>query len=263
MRTVDLAYRSFGGEESKPPVVLLHGLLGSSRNWQSAGRLLARQFRVFALDLRNHGESPHDSLMDYPSMTGDVLNWMDKQSLVRVHLVGHSMGGKVAMNLACRWPERLLSLAVVDISPREYQPRWEKEFALLQGMPVKQFSTRLEAEQWLEPDIRDWAFRKFLISNLDRDPAGGFKWSVNLGVLKASLPDLFVQVPSAGWRYDRRTLFLRGAKSAFIADGDSGLIQQLFPFAKLQTIENAGHNVHFDQPEALCQALGEFMNRSA
>ncbi len=263
MRALDLAYRSFGGEEHSPPVVLLHGLLGSSRNWQSAARLLTRNYRVLAPDLRNHGESPHDAVMDYSAMTGDVINWLDSQSLNRVHLVGHSMGGKVAMNLACQRPERVRTLTVVDIAPRAYEPRWDREFTLLQRMPVGQFSRRLEAEQWLEQDIRDWAFRKFLVSNLERCPESGFKWSVNLEVLKASLPNLFIRIPPEGWRFDGRTLFLRGANSSFIEEKDIDLIRQLFPFAKLKTIENAGHNVHFDQPEAFYQALDEFMNRSA
>ena len=260
MRTVDLAHRSFGGEVTSAPVVLLHGLLGSSRNWQSAGRLLSDQFRVLALDLRNHGDSPHDDLMVYPAMARDVLNWMDSQSIGQAHLVGHSMGGKVAMYIACRWPERLRSLTVVDIAPKAYEPRWGREFDLLQKMPVEEFSRRLEAEQWLEQDIRDWAFRTFLVSNLERAEPAGFKWWVNLEILRALLPNLFIQVRPTGWRYDGRTLFVRGADSSFVTDRDMDLIRRIFPFAKLRTIDEAGHNVHFDQPQAFYETLREFIN---
>jgi esterase len=262
MQTIDLAHRFLGGADTAPPVVLLHGLLGSSRNWQSSGRLLAGDFRVYVPDLRNHGESPHDPVMDYPSMVGDLLNWMDKNDLKRVHLVGHSMGGKVAMYLSSRYPERVISLTVVDIAPRAYPPRWEKEFAIMQRMPVARFTKRLDAEQWLEEFFHDWAFRKFLVSNLEGNPAGGYRWTINLDVLESALPNLFIQVPEEGWRYDGRVLFLRGSRSRFIQDSDNSMINRLFPFATLETIDDAGHNVHFDQPEAFVKAIKLHMEKA-
>ncbi len=251
-----------GGEGSGPPVLLLHGVLGSARNWQRAGQLLAMGWRVSALDLRNHGGSPHHPRMGYPAMAGDVLSWMDTHSHGRVHLVGHSMGGKVAMYLACRYPERVVSLTVVDIAPRAYPPRWKREFELMQRMPVSQFSRRLEAEEWLEKDITDWAFRKFLVSNLERNPEGGFSWIVNLDTLHSALPSLFVQVPEDGWRYDGPVLYLRGGRSRFVEDSDEPMIRRFFPFARLQTIADAGHNVHFDQPEAFLEAVSDHLRRT-
>lgn len=249
MQTVELAERALGGAEDAPALVLLHGLLGSSRNWQTAGKQLAESFRVIALDLRNHGGSPHDRHMDYPSMAADVLTWMDHSGLERMHLLGHSMGGKVAMYLACRYPERIQSLTVVDIAPRAYPPRWEREFAAMRRMPVHQFTKRQEAEEWLEKDISDWAFRKFLVSNLERDPDGGFRWIVNLGILESALPNLFRQIPEPGQGYDGPVLFLRGSQSKFVSDADLPMIEGFFPQAKLVTVEGAGHNVHFDQTE--------------
>lgn len=262
MNTVDIAHRHMGGAQAAAPVILLHGLLGSARNWQSAGRLLAQDFRVYALDLRNHGESPHDPVMNYPAMAADVRAWLDRQALRRVHIVGHSMGGKVAMHLATRLPERVISLTVVDISPRAYPPRWERELEAMQRMPVAQFTKRLEAEQWLEDYIRDWAFRKFLVSNLERAPAGGFQWVVNLDILQAALPNLFQQVPEEGWRFDGRTLFVRGGNSRFIEESDLAMIRRLFPFARLETVEDAGHNVHFDQPEAFVRVIKQHMENA-
>lgn len=255
METVELAERAFGGAEGAPVLLLLHGLLGSSRNWQTAAKKLAESFRTFALDLRNHGASPHDPHMDYPALAADVLAWLDRRGLERLHLLGHSMGGKVAMYLACHYPARIRSLTVVDISPRAYPPRWEREFAVMRRMPVQHFSKRQEAEEWLEADIKDWAFRKFLVSNLERDPAGGFRWIVNLGILESALPNLFRQVPESGQGYGGPVLFLRGSKSNFVKDDDLPLIKSFFPTARLGTVEGAGHNVHFDQLEAFIRAL--------
>ncbi len=134
VETVNLAHREFGGPESGEPVVLLHGLLGSSRNWQGLARILAETHQVTGLDLRNHGSSPHHPIMDYPSMAADVQAWLDGRT---VHLVGHSMGGKVAMQLACENPACIRSLTVVDIAPRAYPARWQREFAAMRRMPVE------------------------------------------------------------------------------------------------------------------------------
>ena len=255
MESVSLAHRDLGGRADRPVLVPLHGLLGSARNWQGTGRRLAEHFRVLVPDLRNHGESPHHPDNSYPTMAADVLAWLDQQGLEAVHLVGHSMGGKVAMYLACHYPERVRSLTVVDISPRAYPPRWQREFAVMRALPVAGLASRAAAEAALEPDIRDWAFRKFLVSNLERLDAGGFRWIVNLDILEAALPDLFQQVPKDGQRYDGPVLFLRGARSRFLEPGDIDLIRRFFPRAELEAVEDAGHNVHFDQPEAFVAAL--------
>ena len=255
MEVVDLAERAMGGRNEAPAILLLHGLLGSSRNWQTVGNKLAASFRVFALDLRNHGSSAHDPHMDYPSMAADVMAWMNKNGFKKLHILGHSMGGKVSMYLACHYPDRFHSLTVVDIAPRAYPPRWEREFAVMRRMPVHHFSKRQEAEEWLEADISDWAFRKFLVSNLERDPAGGFRWIVNLGILESALPNLFRQIPEPGQGYDGPVLFLRGAKSKFVSDSDFPMIQGFFPRASLITVEDAGHNVHFDQADRFVEEL--------
>ena len=166
------------------------------------------------------------------------------------------------MYLASRYPERVISLTVVDIAPRAYPPRWEKEFATMQRMPLAQFTKRLDAEQWLEEFVHDWVFRKFLVSNLEGGPAGGFRWTINLDILESALPKLFKQVPEDGWRYDGRALFLRGSRSGFIEDSDTSMINRLFPFATLETIDDAGHNVHFDQPEAVVKAIKRHMEKA-
>jgi pimeloyl-ACP methyl ester carboxylesterase len=252
---VSLQHRYWGKEPGNPEVLLLHGLLGSSRNWQGVGNKLSRHLNTAALDQRNHGTSPHHSKMDYPSLAADVEAWLDAMEIEQIHLVGHSMGGKVSMYFACRFPERVSSLTVVDIAPRAYPPRWETEFAAMQRMPVQHFTRRSEAEEWLMEDVRDWAFRKFLVSNLERDDAGGFRWIVNLDILQAALPNLFQQVPEDGQRYDGPTLYMRGERSRFVLDDDFSMIRCFFPKVQLRTIPEAGHNVHFDQADLFVQSL--------
>jgi pimeloyl-ACP methyl ester carboxylesterase len=263
MKALDLTERRFGEKRAGgAPVVLLHGLLGSSRNWQTAAVRLAERHAVVALDLRNHGDSPHDRRMDYGSMAADVRAWADREGSDRIHLVGHSMGGKVAMRLACDDPGRVASLTVVDIAPRAYPPRWEREFAAMRRMPVSGLERRSEAEAWLEEDIRDWAFRKFLVSNLERDPGGGFRWRVNLEILEGALPELFRQVPEGGEGYAGPTLFMRGAGSRFVSENDRPMMARFFPDYRLETVEGAGHNVHFDQPDRFAAGVLEQVERA-
>jgi pimeloyl-ACP methyl ester carboxylesterase len=198
--------------------------------------------------------------MDYPSMAGDVLHWADERGFAQFHILGHSMGGKVAMHLACTFPERIASLTVVDIAPRAAPPRWEREFAIMRKMPVDRLRNRAEAEEWLEPDIRDWAFRKFLVSNLERKNHGGFRWIVNLDILHAALPNLFQQIPKDGERYEGPVLYIRGERSRFVEDGDEPMIRGFFPRARLVTIADAGHNVHFDQTERFVEVVLDNLN---
>ena len=187
--TVPLRDRDFGGEGS-PPFVIVHGMLGSSRNWQTVGRDLAAHRRTFALDLRNHGESPHADVMTYDSLVADVLAWMDTRAIGAADFIGHSLGGKVAMVLACRHPERVHRLIVVDIAPKPYAwPARRVEFAAMTGLDRASLRSRAEAESRLEGAIPDWPMRKFLVSSLERTPAG-WSWQFNLPVLAAALPEL-------------------------------------------------------------------------
>lgn len=249
--------RSFNGPEGarRPVCIILHGLLGSSRNWMSVAQKMAQHGTVYALDVRNHGQSPHSESMSYVDMAADVQYWMDCQRIDQAVILGHSMGGKIAMRLACTAPERVASLIVVDIAPRAYQPRWQREFAAMMSLPVETMASRAEAEQALVDSIRDWAFRKFLCTNLERTPEGRLRWSVNLPLLQASLPQLFEQVPNDGEEFARRALFVRGAESAFVNESDEPLIRHCFPNAEIRVVEGAGHNVHFDQPQGFLQAL--------
>lgn len=251
-----IAHRFLGGE-GRPPCVILHGLLGSSRNWITVGRKLSGHFCVFALDARNHGESPHHPQMDYSAMVADLEEWRTAElGDQRFLLIGHSMGGKTAMRYACEYPQFVERLVVADIAVRQYQPRWQTEFAIMRRMPLADMKSRGEAEKWLEAEgVTDWAFRKFLVTNIDRNEEGQFCWIINLEVLQQNLPELFMQPISSGDRFTGPVLWLRGERSNFVVDSDEEMILQHFPNARFETIAGAGHNVHFDKMDAFIEAV--------
>jgi pimeloyl-ACP methyl ester carboxylesterase len=253
---IELFHRDFGGA-GKPPLVVLHGLLGSSRNWQSTGADLAARYQVWALDLRNHGRSPHAPAMSYDAMVADVLAWMDARQLARVSLMGHSMGGKVAMLLACRHPERVERLIVVDIAPKDYNSAAHRsEFAAMNELDLRTLSSRGEAELKFEARVSDWAMRKFLSTNLERDAATNiWRWLINLPVLTAALPELEKTSLDGGERFAGDVLFVTGGRSRYVVPTDWDGIMRHFPQAKLDVIADAGHNPHMETREAFVRAV--------
>lgn len=262
IETVELNARELGGA-GKAPLVLLHGLLGSGRNWQTAGAGLAEAAggrNVWALDLRNHGKSPWHATMSYESMIADALAWLDARGLGAVDLMGHSMGGKVAMALACRHPERVRRLVAVDIAPKSYLSHGHRaEFAAMNELRLAELQSRGEAELKMEGRVPDWAMRKFLTTNLERGEDGGWRWAVNLPVLTAALPKLEANPLSEGERFAGPTLFLRGGKSRYILDEDQAAIRAHFPAARIETIPMAGHNPHMETRAEFCAATGMFL----
>jgi len=225
----------------------LHGLLGSSRNWQTAGTDLAEHFHVRALDLRNHGRSPQADAMSYEEMMGDVLAWLDAQGLPRVMIVGHSMGGKVAMLLACRHPDRVERLVVVDIAPRPYfWPGHRASFAAMNELQLADLHSRAEAELRFEARVPSWPMRKFLTTNLERRADGTWHWQINLPVLTTALPELEKNPLAPDDRFAGPMLFLAGGKSNYIEPGDHAAIRAHFPAAEIRVLAAAGHNPHME-----------------
>ncbi|HXQ80666.1 MAG TPA: alpha/beta fold hydrolase [Opitutaceae bacterium] len=255
LQPVALFHRDFGGA-GDPPFVILHGMLGSSRNWQTVGRDLARGRRVFALDLRNHGMSPHAESMSYEAMAADVVAWLDARGVDGAELIGHSMGGKVAMLLACRHAARVRRLVAVDIAPRDYHwpARWT-EFAAMNGLDLASLRSRAEAEVRLEALVPSWAMRKFIATNIERLPGGGWKWQINLPALAAALPVLERNPLGPGDRFDGPSLFVAGANSAYVGPGDTGAIRSHFPSARVKTLADSGHNPHIEAREAFVKAV--------
>lgn len=249
-----LFYRAIG---EGSPLLILHGLFGSHDNWLTIAHLLASRYRVILPDLRNHGRSPHEDSMDYDSMASDVVELLEALSLEHASLTGHSMGGKVAMATALLWPERVTSLVVVDIAPKEYPPRHGNILGALSRLKLEQFSNRAEIEAILESAIPDIVVRRFLLKNLARTQTGRYRWKMNLRGITKSYAHLNAALPdSRPWL--GRTLFLRRECSDFILSADEPLIKQMFPKAAIHTIPRADHWVHADAPQEVAKAISDF-----
>ena len=251
---ITLSYKSQGAAGS--PIVILHGLLGSSSNWRSIARQLAEHHRVFTLDLPNHGESPHVDHMSYPAMAQDVRDFLDSHAIETATFIGHSMGGKTAMRLALDACERLDRLVVVDIAPTPSHHDHSLWLRAMAGLDMARITRRSDAEHMLETAVPDAAMRQFLLQNLTSTPQG-FAWRINLPGIEASLPALLDFPVEANVRpFTGPTLFLRGGQSDYILERDEKVIRSLFPRAEIVTIEDAGHWLHAEQPARFLEALG-------
>jgi len=243
-----------------PALVLLHGLLGSSRNWTTVGRALAERFDVHALDLRNHGNSPHAESMRWAELCGDLEAYLEKEGINEIVLMGHSLGGKIAMRYACEDPEAVRKLIIVDIAAKAYPPYHDREFRAMKSIAVGELGNRKEAEAALEPMVADWAMRQFLLTNLVRDEAtGAFRWQANVEALHASLPHIRQNPLLETDRFQGPTLLVRGTKSDFIEEGDADEMRHWFPHLQEATIPKAGHNVHVENRAGFLALLGEWL----
>jgi len=240
-----------------PPVVLLHGLFGMARNLGGLMRGLAGTHRVIALDLRNHGTSPHGLPMDYLTMAADVLETLTDMNALPCPVMGHSMGGKVAMTLALAHPHAVSRLAVSDIAPVPYPPRNGPVVAALRGLQLRPGLSRAEADAALREGIPDDAQRGFLLLNLRVDGEPG--WRMGLDEIAASLPAIESWNPPEGARYDGPTVFIGGELSQFIRPEHRPVIKALFPSARFVTVKRAGHWVHVDNPEGFLAVTKAFL----
>ena len=244
------------GGAGQPPLVLLHGMLGSSRNWQTTGRELAARFHVFALDARNHGRSPHDPEQSYAAMADDLRGWLDAQGLARATIAGHSMGGKAAMLFACRHPERVERLIVVDIAPRNYfWPAHRAEFTAMNELDLSSLTSRQEAEMRFEARVPGLGMRKFMASNLERGEDGRWRWIVNLPALTKALPEMERNSLAPEDRFEGPVLFIVGGRSPYVMAGDHPDIRRHFPAARIAVLAESGHNPHMDAREALVRLV--------
>lgn len=236
-------------------MMVLHGLLGSSRNWLSTGRDLAKHFHVTALDARNHGKSPHAAEMSYEVMVDDIIDWMDAQGLPKAAMVGHSMGGKTAMLLACHHPERVERLVVVDIAPKDYY--WvahRGEFLAMVELDLTSLQSRQEAEMRFEARVDNLGMRKFLATNLVQED-GRWRWQVNVPVLTEALGRMEKNSLTMADTFAGPTLFILGGRSRYAEVGDHDLIRRHFPAAKIEVIADSGHNPHMDAREAFVRLV--------
>lgn len=244
------------------PLLILHGLFGSLGNWNWHSRQLSAHFAVHALDLRNHGASPHSDDMDYPHMAQDVLDYMDAHGIARAHLLGHSMGGKVAMQIALLAPERVDHLIVADIAPVTYGSEHDDIFAGLLAIDLATLSSRTEADHLLAPYEPDELVRQFLLTNLVKTPEGGFAWRINLPVLKHNYAKLREQPEGLG-PFAGPTLFLKGALSSYITEQHREAILTRFPQARTKVIMHTGHWLHAEKPETFLRLVLQFLQPEA
>ncbi len=254
---MELLHSTIEGEGT--PLIVLHGFLGMSDNWKTLGRKYAGEgFEVHLVDQRNHGRSFWSETFDYPTLAADLLAYMDAKSIDRAIVLGHSMGGKTAMQLACTAPGRVAKLLVADIAPRAYPPHHQYILDALDALPLGELESRSEAEEILAEHLDNWGIRQFLLKNLYWKSPGTLGLRINLEVLRGRMREIGEPL-AEGLRYGGPTAFFRGGNSDYITDRDLPLILLHFPQAKLITIENAGHWLHAEQPEAFLARSLDFM----
>ncbi len=244
------------------PLVLLHGLFGSARNFGTVQREFARHHRTIALDLRNHGASQHDTDMRYATMAADVLQTLDQLSALPATLMGHSMGGKVAMQAALMQPNQIKRLIVADIAPTPYPPRNHPTASAMAALDLSLGMTRAAADTALTAAIPDQAIRTFLLQNLQ--PGQSPSWRIGLAEIAAALPDIEGwNAPVQRHRYSGPTLFIAGASSDYIQPEHRPTIRALFPNARFVTLKNAGHWLHADNPAGFIAVVEAFLTATA
>ncbi len=254
---MQLHYHSYGQGE---PLVILHGLFGSHENWHSLSREFGANYTVIAVDLRNHGRSPHLPDMSYRDMAGDVAETLDAQGLKEVYLLGHSMGGKTAMQFSILFPGRVKRLLIADIAPKAYPPGHGEILEALWNLDLAGYSTRHQMVEALAPTIPELAVRQFLLKNVEHRPGGAFQWRMNLTAIRENYEQLIGGLNPAG-SFAGPALFLRGGKSDYVTDRDLSLIRESFPQATIQTIETAGHWLHAEAPAEFVKIVMGFLQK--
>ena len=270
---MELNFKEFGTGE---PVVILHGLFGTLDNWQGIAKKLSAEYTVFILDLPNHGRSPHtEGEIDYETMSDALAEFMLHHWIYEARVIGHSMGGKLAMQFALSNPDIVKKLAVIDIAPKRYKTGHQDVFDALFSVDLSLLNDRKEAEAMLMDKLKgDTGTVQFLLKNLTRNnpfnkdepenaqntqntEGSHFEWKMNLQGLFDNY-DNILQAP-VGDPFVKPTLFIRGGNSPYIKDTDTQYIAPLFPKATLETIEGAGHWVHADKPKELYESLNHFL----
>jgi len=256
---VPLHFRTLG-DPGAPPLIMLHGLFGSGNNWNRHARQLANRYRVILPDLRNHGQSPHDETMSYPAMAADLESLILRQGMEGAFILGHSMGGKVAMTLALAKPPRVSALIVADIAPIAYRHENRGLIDAMRCLPLGDVRSRSDADRLLSSAIPTLQVRQFLLTNLERD-AQGYRWRIPLDILAKRVTDL------EGWPalddrdvYDSPALFVFGGESDYVDQQAVPIIRRHFPESRLTEIPDAAHWLHVDQPERFGAAVDDFLD---
>jgi pimeloyl-ACP methyl ester carboxylesterase len=239
------------------PLLIIHGLFGSADNWRSMAKYFAKFYRVISVDLRNHGRSPHSDEQSFDLMAQDMVELCDALQLDKVNVLGHSLGGKVAMRFAELQPERIHKLVVVDISPRQYFSQHTPLMDAMMALDMAQLSSRKAIDEALAPKVSDPAVRQFLLMNLQSDERG-LSWRINLPALKANYQALMAPVCEQA-KLTMPSQFIYGGQSEYVTEDDRTLIKQHFTKARFDVIDKAGHWVHAERPQQFKQLVEEFL----
>ncbi len=241
------------------PFIILHGLLGSGDNWKTLGKQFAELgYQVHLVDLRNHGHSFHSEVFNYQVMAEDLKNYIENHSLGKTILLGHSMGGKTAMEFAAEYPEAVSKLIIADIGPKQYPQHHQDILKALESLNFSEIKTRDEADEILSNFIKDLGTRQFLLKSLYWKKKGELALRFNLKAITKNIEEVGKPLNSS-FKYDGETVFLRGAKSGYIEDFDEVLIKKHFPKASLQTVSNAGHWLHAENPKEFYDNVINFL----
>lgn len=242
------------------PFIILHGFLGMGDNWKTLGRAFAKKgYEIHLVDQRNHGRSFHNNDFNYDVLVEDLKAYCEEKNLENIVLLGHSMGGKTAMLFATEYPELVSNLIIADISPRFYPTHHD---AILEGLSALDFEiikSRSQADTFLSNYVSEPGTRQFLLKNLYWVEKGQLGFRLNLGILKENVTEVGEALPIDA-EYNKKTLFLRGDRSEYIALQDEGLIKRHFAKAKIETITNAGHWLHAENPKDFYEAVINFVN---
>jgi pimeloyl-ACP methyl ester carboxylesterase len=246
-------------EGTGKPLLILHGFLGMSDNWKSiATQYAAEGFQVHALDMRNHGRSFHSDAFSYDLMAQDLLEYCNENQLQTIAIIGHSMGGKVAMLFAVNHPEKVDKLIVADIGPKYYAPHHQDILTGLNAVDFSQKPDRTQVDEILKPYIPDFGTRQFLMKSLYWQEPGQLAFRFNLPVFNKEIEQIGTALPT-NLHFDKPTLFLRGGNSNYIKDEDWAGIQKHFPNAVLETIPNVGHWLHAENPKTFFEITSSFL----
>lgn len=251
-----LFYKEYGRGDT--PIIILHGLLGSGRNWHSIAASLAEQHRVIVPDLRNHGRSPHSAEHHISDMVIDIVDLQHKLSATPAVVLGHSMGGLVLMELAFRAPEQLAGAIIADIVPKPHLSGVSLVLEAMSKLELGSFSEKQEIDEALARAIDDPLVRQFVLTNVAAD-GDGFRWRVNLPALQRFLLESNAYRPGPTDVFDGPTLFVRGGRSNYIEESDFPLIKHHFPGADIKTVADAGHWVHYEAPAQMLKLIETFV----
>ena len=251
---MNLFYRKSG---QGAPIVILHGLFGSSDNWFSLSKVFAESFTVYTIDQRNHGQSPQSEEFNYRLLTEDLEHFLEDNLIHDPIIIGHSMGGKTAMNLAIKNPAAVGKLLVVDIAPKAYPIHHDHILEGLTAIPLSSLTARNEADQILSEFVPELEVRQFLLKNLSRNSDGKFEWKINLMAIQNHIQEIGEGMQYEG-TFEKPTLFINGAKSNYFKVGDERLMLKLFPAAQIETLD-AGHWVQAERPQEFVQTVINFL----